>query len=153
MKHITKFAAAAAVTLAFATGGASLAAAEVIEVKMLNFNPDDPSQVMVFEPQVVRANPGDTIRFVSVDAFHNSKSIEGMIPDGAEAWESPISENFEVVVNEEGTYGYLCVPHQLMGMAGLILVGDYTKNLDAVKALQHDGMLQLRFDALFAELQ
>ncbi|MEM1390019.1 MAG: pseudoazurin [Pseudomonadota bacterium] len=131
----------------------SFAAAEVIEVQMLNFDPDDPTKVMVYKPEIVRAQPGDTIRFVSVDAFHNAASIEGMIPAGAEAFESPLSENYEYTVTEEGTYGFLCVPHQAIGMAGLILVGDYTVNLDDAKAVQHQGLVQQKFDTLFAEIE
>lgn len=147
------FVAAVMLSVAALFASVSVAAAETIEVKMLNFDPNDPSKVMVYSPEIVRAQPGDTIRFVSVDAFHNSASIDGMLPDGAESWQSPLSENYEYTVTEEGTYGFICEPHSSLGMAGLILVGDHTVNLEAAKAVQHQGLVQQKFDTLFATIE
>lgn len=149
----TDFIAALALSIFALLASVTLADADVIEIQMLNFDPENPSQVMVYKPEIVRAQPGDTIRWVSVDAFHNAASIPGMIPEGAEPWESPLSEDFEYVVTEEGTYGYLCTPHSAVGMVGLILVGDYTVNLEAAKAVEHQGLVKEKFDALFAEIE
>ena len=52
------------------------------EVKMLNKGPE--GQRNWFEPPVVYAEPGDTIKFVTVDKGHNSASV--VIPEGAEPW-------------------------------------------------------------------
>ena len=38
--------------------------------------------VMVFQPDLVRGAPGDTVTFVPTDKGHNAESIWGMIPDG-----------------------------------------------------------------------
>jgi len=133
--------------------GATGAAAETVEVEMLNFDPQDASRVMIFKPEIIRISPGDTVRWLSVDAFHNTASIPGMIPEGAEAWSSPLSEDFEVTFEEEGTYGYICEPHGMIGMVGLVLVGDHTANLEAAKAVEHAGPIQDKFDALFAEIE
>ncbi|MEM8852353.1 MAG: pseudoazurin [Pseudomonadota bacterium] len=145
----------AAFLLSVATlfAAASPAIAETIEVQMLNYDRDDPSRVMVFKPEIVRAQPGDTIRWVSVDQFHNTASIAQMLPEGAAPWNSTMSEDFEYTVTQEGTYGYLCTPHSAMGMAGLILVGDHTVNLDAAKAVEHQGLMKDKFDTLFAEIE
>lgn len=129
------------------------AAAETVEVKMVNYDRDDPSRVMVFVPEIVRVSPGDTVRFVAVDELHNAVSIDGMIPDGAAPWASPLSEDFEVTFEVEGTYGFLCQPHAMMGMVGLVLVGDHTRNLSAAKAVPHTGPAKERFDALFAQIE
>lgn len=152
MKPGLDIAAALFLSLATVMAGTASAAAETIEVQMLNFDPEDPSKVMVYQPEIVRAQPGDTIRWVSVDDFHNAASIPGMIPEGAEPWESPLSEDFEYTVTEEGTYGYLCTPHSAVGMVGLILVGDNTVNLEEAKAVEHQGLVKEKFDALFAEI-
>jgi hypothetical protein len=45
-----------------------------------------------------------------------------------------------VTFDTEGTYAYNCLPHKALGMVGLILVGDFTVNLDAVRA----GVQELR---------
>ena len=106
-------------------GGA--AAAETIEVQMLNRGEAGPMQ---FEPAFVQAQPGDTIHFVPTDRGHNSHAVEGLLPEGAEAWKGDINEEVSVTVTAEGLYGYQCDPHAPLGMVGLIQVGAPT-NLDA----------------------
>lgn len=140
--------------LAFSLSAVAAASAgERVEVRMLNYDRDDPNRVMVYEPEIVRIEPGDTVVWVSVDAMHNAQSIDGMIPEGADSWASPLSEDFEMTFEVEGTYGYLCEPHQMLGMVGLVLVGDHTKNLEAAKAVEHAGPVQDKFDALFARIE
>ena len=51
------------------------------EVKMLNSGADG---IMAFEPAVIKISKGDTVNFIAVDMSHNSASLDGMIPDGAE---------------------------------------------------------------------
>lgn len=107
--------------------------AEMHEVDMLNVDPDDRQQRMVFKPAIVQVQPGDTVRFLATERGHNAQSIDGMTPDGAEEFRGRINEEIEVTLDVEGTYGYVCQPHQTMGMIGFILVGDFTSNLDAVR--------------------
>ena len=52
-------------------------------VKMLNAGKEG---MMVFEPAVLSIKKGDTVKFVATDVAHNSSSVEGMIPEGAEPW-------------------------------------------------------------------
>lgn len=111
----------------------------VHEVQMLNKNPDDKSQRMIFLPDLVRAKPGDIVRFISVDKGHNSKSDKDMIPEGAEPWDGKLSKDIEVTLTKEGAYGYYCTPHRTMGMVGLILVGDVSGNYEQAKAVKHRG--------------
>ena len=105
----------------------NLSAAEH-EVKMLNFG-DGGS--MIFEPGFLKVNKGDTIHFKSVDLAHNSESVEGLIPAGASPWKGEINENISVTLNEEGVYVYQCTPHLILGMIGVIQVGEAV-NLNAV---------------------
>lgn len=148
----TAWHAALPLALAVSFAATASAAAETVEVEMLNFDRNDPSRVMIYEPEIIRIQPGDTVRWVSVDAFHNTASIEGMIPEGAEPWQSPLSEDFEVTFEVEGTYGYICEPHGAIGMVGLVLVGDHTANLEAAKAVEHIEPVRNKFDTLFAEI-
>lgn len=103
------------------------------DVGMLNFDPDDRQQRMLFKPAVLRVEPGDTVKFVATDRGHNAQSIDGMTPEGAEAFRGRINEEIEVTFDVEGTYGYVCLPHQTMGMIGFVLVGDFTSNLEEVR--------------------
>jgi pseudoazurin len=113
--------------------GAGAASAETHEVKMLNQDPDTPRDMMVFEPAVIEIEPGDTVRFVPEDRGHNAQSVKGAIPEGAEPFRGGINEAIEVTFDEEGTYLYKCLPHEALGMIGLVLVGDHERNLDAVR--------------------
>ncbi|TVQ03096.1 MAG: pseudoazurin [Roseinatronobacter sp.] len=103
------------------------------EVDMLNVDPDDRQQRMLFKPAILRAQPGDTVKFLATERGHNAQSIDGMTPDGADEFQGRINEEIEVTLDVEGTYGYICQPHQTMGMIGFILVGNFTSNLEAVR--------------------
>jgi len=112
---------------------ASAGAAE-FEVKMLNKGADN--QVMVFEPGFLRVQPGDTVKFVSVDKGHNAETLPGMIPDGAETFKGALSQDISVTFKAAGLHGYRCTPHVGMGMVGLIAVGDGNQNLDAARQVK-----------------
>ncbi len=129
--------------------GPALAEAPVTHVvEMLNAHPEDAKQRQVFYPALLRIKSGDTVKFVSSDRGHNTQSIKGAIPIGAEPWRSPLGKNFEITFTQEGTYQYMCTPHYGMGMVGVILVGDHTSNLDAAKAKRHPGKAK----KIFADL-
>ena len=101
------------------------------EIKMLNSGVEG---FMVFEPAVVKAAVGDTVTFKATDMAHNSASIEGMIPEGANAWNGAMSQDVTVTVNKEGVYVYQCTPHSMMAMVGVIQVGESLSNMDAIQA-------------------
>ena len=101
------------------------------EVKMLNSGDEG---FMVFEPAVLKAAVGDTVTFKATDMAHNSASIDGMIPEGANPWNSAMSQDVTVTVNKEGVYVYQCTPHSMMAMVGVIQVGGSLANMDAVQA-------------------
>jgi pseudoazurin len=113
--------------------GVGHAAGTVHDVAMLNMDPEDRTQRMIFKPAVLRIAPGDTVKFVATDRGHNAQSLPGMTPEGAEEFRGRMNEEVEVTFNVEGTYGYVCQPHMAMGMIGFILVGDFTANLEAVR--------------------
>lgn len=110
---------------------AAPAAAETVEVKMLNKN--DAGDLMVYEPSSVSIEPGDTVRFVATDQGHNAQSVKGMIPEGADSFRGGINQEVEVTFDQEGTYVYKCLPHLYSGMVGVVKVGDASKNLEDVR--------------------
>lgn len=123
-----------AVTCLALTFGASLAQAEEHVVEMLNRGADG---VMVFEPGVVIAQPGDTIHFKATTLGHHVRSYA--VPEGAEDWYSPMSEDYRVTVTQEGLYLYACPPHIVMAMVGIVQVGAPTNQAEfdtAVEALE-----------------
>ena len=88
-----------------------------------------------WQPLVLFAQPGDTVTFTNM-AGHDTEAIEGMIPEGAEAWHSKLGEEaFTITVEKEGAYIYKCTPHISTGMVGAIIVGDGDPaNLEAIEA-------------------
>ena len=118
------------ITVAALTVITSYAFGEDFEVTMLNQGADG---VMVFEPSVLKISVGDTVTFKPTNPGHNSASIAGMIPTGAESWDGGMSQEVKVTFTEEGTYVYQCTPHLMMAMVGVIAVGDASVNLSQVK--------------------
>lgn len=90
-----------------------------------------------FNPLVVKINSGDSVSWRNMST-HNSESIDGLIPEGAEKWNSPMSENYKHTFTEEGIYIYKCTPHIGSGMGGVIIVGDPV-NLEQIKNADVSG--------------
>ncbi len=88
--------------------------------------------VTQFRPMVTFAKPGDTITWTNM-AGHDSTSMKGMIPEGAEAWHSKLGKPFSIKLDKEGIYLFKCTPHASLGMMGAIIVGN-ADNLDTIKA-------------------
>lgn len=123
--------------------------AEEFEVKMLN---KGEKGGMVFEPDLVLAVPGDTVRFLPTDKGHNAESINGMLPEGVEPFKSKINEEFVLTVDKDGLYGVKCTPHYGLGMVALIAVGE-PENTEATMAVKQRGKAKQRFEAIFAEYE
>jgi pseudoazurin len=134
--------------LVAALGFVGAASAAEIQVKMLNKGTEG---VMVFEPALVKINPGDTVKFVATDKGHNVESIETMLPEGGTAFAGKPSEEIAVTFDKPGVYGYRCKPHYGMGMVGMIVVGE-PPNLDQAKAAAHPGKAKQAFATLFDKL-
>ncbi len=132
----------AALTAVLLAGGAAYGAEH--EVKMLN---KGEAGAMVFEPAFIRAEPGDTIRFVPTDKSHNAETVKGMVPEGAEGFKGKINQEITFTVEHEGLYGIRCTPHYGMGMVALIAVGEPV-NAEEARAVKHPGKAK----KVFAEL-
>ena len=133
--------------------GAALALAQQAgaaehEVHMLN---KGEKGVMVFEPALVRAAPGDTVRFIAVDKGHNAESVKGMLPEGAEPFKGKVNEEIVVTFDKEGVYGVKCQPHYGMGMVALIEVGKPV-NLEDAQAVKQTGKAKTAFAELFGQV-
>jgi len=135
-------------TIALLLLGGAAAAAE-IEVKMLNKGSDG---VMVFEPSLVKIEPGDTIKFVSTDKGHNAETINGMLPEGAAPFVGKVNQDIAVSFDKPGVYGVKCLPHYGMGMVALVVVGDPSSNLKAAEAVNQPGKAQKVFEELFKQV-
>ena len=118
-----------------------------IEVHMLN---KGAKGAMVFEPDLIVAAPGDTIRFIPTDKGHNVETIKGMLPEGAEPFKSKFNKEFTITLDAEGVYGVKCTPHYAMGMVALIQVGD-PANVEDAKSVKQSGKAKAVFAELFGQ--
>ncbi len=81
------------------------------------------SGATTFSPLHLFVQPGDTIRWVNM-TIHDTQSMEGLIPEGGQHWQSNIGEEYSVTLDAKGVYIYKCNPHYANGMIGAIIVGE-----------------------------
>ena len=144
MKFLLPAAIAAALALTL-----SAAEAANVEVKMLN---KGAKGVMVFEPDLVKVQPGDTVTFLSTDPGHDAMSIPSMLPEGAQPFEGQLGKDVTVTFTQPGVYGIKCKPHYVMGMVGVVVVGDPSSNLEAAKQAKNPGKAGKLFTELLGSL-
>ncbi len=133
--------------------GNQTAHAKMVEVQMLNNDPNNPRSRNLFLPRVVHIQPGDVVKFIPVDFGHNAESIDGLVPEGFAKFKSKLSEPFEQVFEKEGIYAYKCTPHYAMGMVGVIVVGDAAPEIDHFKAKKMPRRAAKIFKKILKELK
>jgi PKD repeat protein len=92
-----------------------------------------------FEPAVLKINPGDTVRWIcksgcphTATAYSTQNNKTQGIPTGAASWASDLLQpdgtfEFTFPANApQGSYPYFCLPHEVLGQVGIIVVGQYT---------------------------
>lgn len=106
---------------------------EVVEIAMSG-RPDG-SKVW-FDPAGVLIRPGQTVRWTNRDKGNSHTATAyapenndhpRRIPDGAAPFNSGYllpGETFEVTLDVPGVYDYFCIPHELAGMVGRIIVAE-----------------------------
>jgi len=98
----------------------------------------------IFDPPVLKIEPGDTIEWVNVNDSHSSTAystesgwdIQG-IPSGGVSWDSRDSKTLNEYGERwsftfpydtpEGSYPYFCSYHEFAGQVGLIIVGEFSE--------------------------
>jgi pseudoazurin len=127
---------------------AGAGSAAEIEVRMLDKGTDG---VMVFEPAMVKIEPGDTVKFVATAKGHNAETIKGMLPADATPFVGKLNQDISVTFDKPGVYGVKCLPHYGMGMVALVVVGTPV-NKDEAMAVTHPGKAKQVFATLFARI-
>lgn len=108
---------------------AAAAPASAVEIRMRS---DALGSRVWFDPIGLRVAPGTTVRWVleanvhSATAYHPSNGFASRIPAGAEPWDSGIltepGQTFTRRLEFPGVYDYYCIPHEMAGMVGRIIV-------------------------------
>jgi len=75
-----------------------------------------------FGPAAVRVDPGTTVVWEwTGDGYHNVVEQDGAFESESTA---EAGFNFEQTFEEEGVVKYYCSPHEMLGMKGVVVVGD-----------------------------
>ena len=115
----------------------SIVLAENTTVEMLN---KLDKRNMVFSPEIVRINAGDTVFWTAADKGHNVEFIlKGGVPKGIEKFKSKVGKDTEYTFNQSGIYAYWCTPHKTMGMIGFIIVDNDFSNIDSINKIKYLG--------------
>lgn len=140
----------AGIGIAFVPAPAAPApAARTIIVQMKDMGAEG---AMVFEPGFVKANVGDTIRFIPTNPTHNAETIASMLPAGVAPSSGTMGKEFDLKLTAPGLYGIKCKPHYAMGMVALIQAGKGpSPNLAAVKAVSLPPFAKKRMAAYLAK--
>ncbi|SVD91213.1 uncharacterized protein METZ01_LOCUS444067, partial [marine metagenome] len=100
---------------------ANVSFAEDTTVEMLN---KLDKRTMVFNQEIVRIDPGDTVFWKATDPGHNVQFIsKNGVPTGVEKFKSKVGKDTEFTFTVPGIYAYWCVPHKTLGMIGFVIVG------------------------------
>ena len=88
-------------------------------------------ELMFFEPAFLRVEPGDRVTFVVDDLDHQPRSV--YTPAGAHSWEAEQGQSIAVSLDVPGVYIFECAFHNVMGMVGVLVVGE-PHDRDAARA-------------------
>ena len=131
--NFTRYASiAAGLLLLLFVSDASAQTGHLILVKMV----DKPNSQFAFEPAAIVAQHGDTVRFVqSSSAPHNVHFDK--LPKGAKLGNATTGpyiigdgKTYDLIIDSrfvDGTYPFVCDPHQSVGMRGTLTVGPPAK--------------------------
>ena len=124
--------------------------AEDITVEMLN---KLDKRQMVFSPEIVRINEGDTIFWIATNPGHNVEFIsKNGVPEGVKKFKSKVGKDTQFTFTIPGIYAYWCTPHKTLGMIGYIIVGDDFSNLDSIKKVKYIGKSKKIAKSLMTEI-
>ena len=102
---------------------------------------------MLFEPEFIKANVGDTVKFVPTNKGHNAEMISNFWPEGATEFVGALNEEVVLTIDKPGVYGIKCKPHYPMGMLAMIVAGDPT-NKAQLDSYTPPGTAEKRYNAL-----
>ena len=121
------------------------------EVVLEMLNKRDDGEKMVFSEDVVKVDVGDTIKWVATNKGHNVEFIAG--PDGANLPpKSGLNKDVSMTFEKPGVYLYICTPHKVMGMIGIVIVGDDISNKDAIAKTKMIGRGKKKLASIMGQI-
>lgn len=116
-----------------------------IIIDMLNKRED--GERMVYSQDIVNINVGETVKWKPKDGGHNVEFVAG--PDNFELPpKSYINREVSIKFDIPGIYLYVCSPHSIMGMIGLVVVGEDISNKEKIATFDIGGKGSKKLKAL-----
>ena len=120
-----------------------------IIIDMLNKRED--GERMVYSQDIAKVNVGDTIKWLPTDGGHNVEFVAG--PDKFEIPpKSFINREVSIKFDIPGIYLYVCSPHSIMGMIGLVVVGDDLSNKETIAKYKVGGKGSKKLKTLLGDM-
>ena len=120
-----------------------------ITIDMLNTRED--GERMVYSQDVVNIKVGDTVKWLPKDGGHHVEFVAG--PDSFEIPpKSYINREVSIKFDIPGIYLYVCSPHSIMGMIGLIVVGNDTSNKEKIASFDIGGKGSKKLKTLLKDI-
>jgi plastocyanin len=131
LRTIRLLALAALASLAIGhAAGAQAATPHTVVVKLVQRDGPVP---FAFDPALVHVERGDTLEFVNAaDVMHNVRFVH--VAAGAKLGAAAVApyltkpgDTYSLVIDgrfTDGTYAYVCDPHQMIGMKGTMIVSE-----------------------------
>lgn len=108
------------------SGGGGDEAQDEVTIEMTDALKFSPEQVTIkVGGTITWENPSTVVHTATADPDKVADADHVSLPDGAEPWDSGFvqpGDSFSHTFTEPGTYEYVCIPHEGVGMAGTIVV-------------------------------
>ena len=121
---------------------------EPLIIEMLNKRG---KEKMLYGQDVAKIDVGQTITWTPDSKGHNVQFVS--VPKGVEKVKSKLSKEFSYTFEQEGVYLYVCTPHAIMGMIGVVVVGESDVNLDEVLDYKFRGKSKKKFKKIAKSLE
>ena len=123
------------------------------EYQVLMKNKTSTGLNMGFEPDFLKVNKGDTVKFIPVDKGHSAESFKGGLPKGVKDWKAGLNKEIVVKFDVEGVHMFKCLPHFAMGMIGAVQVGPASNLVDIKKVTIAPKIPKERWEKILAQIK
>ena len=123
------------------------------EYQVLMKNKTSTGLNMGFEPDFLKVNKGDTVKFIPVDKGHSAESFKGGLPKGVKDWKAGLNKEIVVKFDVEGVHMFKCLPHFAMGMIGAVQVGPASNLADIKKVTIAPKIPKERWEKILAQIK
>lgn len=106
---------------------------------------------VVYKPDYLEIQPGNTVRFIHKHKSHNTASIAELSPASYPEFMGKVDEKIGVTYGDARFYGVKCMPHYVQGMVILIKVGNAPLP-ESYRAFKTPGIADRRSQEIYVRI-